>query len=288
MKLFISFSLCFIFTFSFHEAQCQSGNWRIRADKNNAYQKHKESTVDQLKNQLKYAKEWGLHSSYKNRLMVNARLNTNGWTGGIFYNKATKKKTNVWSLNFSEIYHQKEIKIKNTGEYFNNLGKTSTFKLGKINNVYTLQFMYGKEHLIFPGILNGNTSMSFYYGLGPVIAIEKPYYLHLIYYDTFPSNTTHLQTEKYSQDNQETFLKPSAILGHAPWSKGILESNIIPGLFAEIALIIEPDYSDVFLKRMMIGGNAAFYSHPLTIMAENNSYPYHFSFFIGISLGKRW
>src|SRR5690606_33390389 len=101
-------------------------------------------------------------------------------------------------------------------------------------------------------------------------------------------NATHLQTEKYSQDNQEIFLKPSAILGHAPLSKGILESNLIPGLFAEITLIIEPDYSDVFLKRMMIGGNAAFYSHPLTIMAENNSYPYHFSFFIGISLGKRW
>jgi len=50
----------------------------------------------------------------------------------------------------------------------------------------------------------------------------------------------------------------------------------------------EPEKPKAFVKTITIGGNAAFYSSKIEIMADRKAYPYQASFFVGLALGKRW
>ncbi len=150
-----------------------------------------------------------------------------------------------------------------------------------------MQLGYGREQMIFPALLDGNLSVSLRYAAGPALALLKPVYLNLIYVEYNPDQLVHVQTEKYSSANADHFLDPSFIQGGYKWSKGIGEMKYIPGLFAELTFAIEPEKPKSFVKTITIGGNAAFYSSKIEIMAERKSYPYQVNFFVGLALGKR-
>ncbi|UOE51302.1 hypothetical protein MTO98_09450 [Mucilaginibacter sp. SMC90] len=245
--------------------------------------------VNAVKQWKKHAEKWGLDSNYNYAFSLSGRLNTNGWSGGVQYVHGQKhhNKT-IWQLYFSEIKHEKEIKQQGQASSYNDLGKTSPYIFGKINNAYTLQLGFGKEQMLFPALMDGNMSVSFRYIAGPALALLKPYYLKLIYVDYFPEPVAHLQSEKYSAGNDSHFMQPGTILGKDSWSKGLSEIKYLPGLFAECYFIIEPDRPKAFIKAVSIGGNVAFYSSKISIMADKKAYPYQASFFVGLSLGKRW
>lgn len=245
--------------------------------------------VSKLKQWKQYIREWGLDSNYNHALALSARLNTNGWSGGLYYlqQKSPGKKT-VWQLYFSEIRHEKEAKQQRTANTYASLGKNTPYIFGKINNAYTLQLGYGREQMLFPALLNGNMSVGLRYTAGPALALLKPYYLNLVYVDYIPGPVPRLETERYSADNKEHFLQPGFILGNGGWSKGLGEMKYIPGLFAELAFTLEPDRPKSFVKTITIGGNAAFYTSGIEIMAERKAYAYQASFFVGLALGKRW
>jgi hypothetical protein len=124
--------------------------------------------------------------------------------------------------------------------------------------------------------------------MGPSLALLKPIYLNLIYVEYIPEEVVHLQTEKYMSSNADKFLQPGSILSSEKWSKGLGELKYIPGLFAELAFAIEPDKPRSFVKTITIGGNVAYYTSKIEIMAERKAYAYQASFFVGLALGKRW
>jgi len=245
--------------------------------------------VNAVKQWKKHAEKWGLDSNYNYALALSGRLNTNGWSGGIQYIRQQKHRNKtIWQLYFSEIKHEKEIKQQGQASSYNDLGKTSPYIFGKINNAYTFQVGFGKEQILFPALMDGNMSVSFRYLAGAALGMLKPYYLKLIYVNYFPEPVAHLQSEKYSTSNDDHFMQPGSILGKDSWSKGLSEIKYIPGLFAECYFIIEPDRPKAFIKAVSIGGNVAFYSSKITIMADKKGYPYQAAFFVGLSLGKRW
>src|SRR5699024_9795274 len=116
------------------------------------------------------------------------------------------------------------------------------------NNVYTLQLGYGRQQLLLPALLDGNLSVGVRYAAGPAVALSKPYYLDLIYLDFQPKASAHIQTEKYNPENVEKFLNPGYIHGAARWSKGLGETKITPGIFGELAFVLEPDKPKAFVK----------------------------------------
>ncbi|XHR94242.1 hypothetical protein ACFJIV_28810 [Mucilaginibacter sp. UC70_90] len=245
--------------------------------------------VNKVRQWKKHIEEWGLDSNYNHALSLSGRLNTNGWSGGIYYLRQTGAgKKALWQLHFSEIKHEKEIRQERTNNLFSDLGKTTAYTFGKINNAYTLQLGYGKEQTLFPALLDGNMSVSLRYSGGLALAMLKPYYLRLIYVEYLPEQVAHIQTEKYSAVNADHFLDASNIQGGTSWSKGLGEIRYIPGLFGELAFAIEPDKPQSFVKTITIGGNIAFYSSKIEIMADRKAYPYQASFFVGLALGKRW
>jgi hypothetical protein len=245
--------------------------------------------VSKLKQWKQHVESWGLDPNYNYALSLSGRLNTNGWSGGLYYlrQKSAGKKV-IWQLHFSEIRHEKEVKQQRTTDQYPELGKGKAYIFGKVNNAYTLQLGYGREQMLFPALLDGNLSVSLRYSGGPALALLKPYYLNLIYIDYTPEPVAHLQTEKYIPGNTGRFLQPGFIQGSGKWSKGLGEIKYLPGLFAELAFAIEPEKPKSFVKTITIGGNAAFYTSQIELMAERKAYPYQASFFVGLSLGKRW
>jgi len=248
--------------------------------------KKKENKAKQWKD---HAEKWGLDSNFNYGLSLSGRLNTNGWSGGLQYIiKRKHRNRTIWQLYFSEIKHEKEIKQEGSDAGYSYLGKSSAYIFGKINNAYTLQLGYGKEQMLFPSLMDGNVSVSLRYMAGPTIAMMKPYYLKLIYVDYNPEPIAHIQSEKYSSLNDGQFLLQGNILGKDSWTKGLSGIKYIPGLFGEVYFAIEPDRPKAFIKTIMIGANAAFYTSKLEIMADRKAFPYQASFFVGLSLGKRW
>ncbi len=270
--------------------------WDGGKDKMNSVKEKGQKEANTVKSWKKHIEQWGLDNKYNYALLLGARLNTNGWSGGVYFfnneNSYLKKKgkQTLWELHFSEIKHEKEV--RQTGSANNidpSLGKNSSYILGKVNSLYTLQLGYGKQQLVFPALLDGNLSISIRYAGGAALAIMKPYYLRMINTDfTTPTPTYFADEEKYSESNATRFLQPGNILGGDKWTKGLGEMQYRPGAFAELAFVIEPDKNKAFIQSITIGGNIAFYSSKLTIMADQKAYPFQASFFVGLALGKRW
>ncbi|PZF73745.1 hypothetical protein [Taibaiella soli] len=243
-----------------------------------------------IKSWRDHLQKWGLDSNYNHALAVGGKLNTDGWSGFAYYQKRDNNTScHFFQLSFSEIKHEKQVKQQKGNTAFPELGAASPYVFGKINNLYTLQLGYGKEYLLLPGLLEGNMSVSLRVQAGASMAMLKPYYLKLIYvnYDSAGQHAT-MQEEKYSEQNKEKFLNTSFILGASNWTKSLSEITYVPGAFADLGIAIEPLKNKNFIKTITIGGNFAFYSKELAIMAENKAYPWQANFYVGLSMGKRW
>lgn len=284
-KLFFLISICAFLQTPSHAQSI----WEGSKEKLEQVKEQGQRKVSKLKQWKQHIQEWGLDPDFNHALSLSGRLNTNGWSGGLYYlNQKSAGKKVLWQLWFSEVWQEKETKQQQTRDLYPGLGTRSAYIFGKINTAYTIQLGYGREQMLFPALLDGNLSVSLRYSGGPALAMLKPYYLDLIYVDYTPDPVAHIQTERYAAANSDHFLQPGFIHGSSKWSKGLGEMKYIPGLFAELAFAIEPEKPNAFVKTILIGGNAAFYTSRIEIMAERKAYPWQASFFVSLALGKRW
>lgn len=263
----------------------QPSIWQNSSSKLNEAKEGGSREISKLKNWEK----WGLDSIYRHSLLLGIRLNTDGWSSGLSYlrNNGPGNKV-LWALRFSGLKHEKEIKQQRRDVTYSYLVGNSAYSLGKINNVYTLQIAYGREEILFPALIDGNMSLSVRYAAGPALALLKPYYLNMLYVTYTPEEHAYAQSEHFTKENTDKFLNPANILGSDKWSKGLGETRLIPGLFAELAIALEPGRPESFVKTITIGGNAAIYTSKIEMMAERKAYAYQACFFVGLSFGKRW
>jgi hypothetical protein len=242
-----------------------------------------------IKQWKQHIENWGMNDVYKHQLSVGGKLNSNGWSGGIYYlHKVEPDSKVLWQLTFSEVKHDKQVKQQKENKAFPELGEGTPFIFGKINNVYALQLGYGREQLLLPGIVEGNLSVSFRYSIGFSLAMLKPYYLKLLHVDYSQPNPIATMTEEKYVVGNAYFLDSKNILGSSKWSKGLNETKLIPGLFGELAFVIEPAHNKAFIETITLGANGSFYTKKLPVMADIKSYPYQACLFVGLSLGKKW
>ena len=279
-----------IFCFGIITCRAQTSVWNSVNSVKGSAGKSAAGFKNKLKNYKQHLQEWGLDPNYNKELLVGGKVNTNGWSGSIYYLKRKNKLTNgLWQLHFSEIKHEKQIKQQGTNKAFPQLGNAGPYVFGRINNLYTLQLGFGKEKLLLPDVLEGNISVSFRYSGGLSLAMLKPYYLKLIYVDyTQPNNPATLKEEKYSSTNSDHFLNSGDVLAESKWSKGLSDIQYVPGIFAEACFVITPSKSKSFIQVVTLGANIAYYSKKLSIMADQKAYPYQASLFAGLGIGKRW
>ena len=261
--------------------------------------KHVEKTTGAVKKWKKHLQQWGLDSSYNHSLSLSGKLNTNGWSLGLSYQQPRGSyherrkgkyagQSTYWSLHFSEVKHEKQIKQQKENNTFPELGAAAPFVFGKINNLYVLQLGYGREQLLLPGVLDGNLSVGFRYSAGFSLAMLKPYYLRLMYVTYHPDPVVELREERYSDDNQELFLNRDKVFGGSVWSRGLDEIRYVPGVFADAAFTIIPSVHKSFIQTISLGGQFAAYTKSLPIMADSKAYPFVAGLYVGLSIGKRW
>lgn len=283
------FGLFFILLLFEGSLNAQQSVWEGGKEKMMQVQEKGQKKVSKIKQWKKHIQEWGLDPNYSYALSIGARLNTNGWSGGVYYlNQKSAGRKTLWQLHFSGLVHEKEVKQQRSSKTYNSLAKNTPYSLGKISNVYSLQIGYGGEQMLFPALLDGNLSLGVRYAAGPALALLKPYYLNLLYVEYSPEEKNYVQSERFSPEHADQFLNPAYVLGKDKWSKGIGETRFVPGLFAELAIVLEPEKPKSFVKAITIGGNAAFYSSKIEMMADRKAYPYQASFFVGLAFGKRW
>ena len=241
--------------------------------------------------------QWGTDTSFRQSLSLAGRLNTHGWSAGLLYQSGSGralfrgsriKPLVLWSLNLSEIIHEKQAKQQRGGNSFPELGKARPYIFGKTHHLYLLQLGYGRQHLLFPKVLEGNISISFRYTGGFSMAILKPYYLDLIYTEYTPDQIHIVRAERYSQENKEVFLNRQQILGSSGWRRGLDRIRYVPGLFANAALVLQPSQSKSFIKMVSLGADVSGHIKELPIMADQKARSCIAGWYVGLSLGKCW
>ena len=246
--------------------------------------------VSGLKAWKKHLQQWGLDTSYRHSLSAGGRLNSDGWSGAIIYaNRTLANRLAIWQLSFSEVKEEKETKQQGTNGGFAELGNSSPYIFGKINNLYLLKLGYGREKTLLPAVLDGNVSIGFRWNGGVSLAMLKPYYLKLIYADlsTAPASAV-AQEEQYSESNKDRFLNSGLILGRGGWSKGLSEMQYLPGAYAEAAITIMPRKTKAFIQTVTLGVSGSIYTTNLSLLAQVKSNPWEAMLFAGIEIGKRW
>lgn len=269
-------------------ANAQNSTWSKPKDNT----KHALKKVDKGKKKVKlwkdHAKNWGLREEYNHQISLGAKLNSDGWSGCFYYMKRVDaRKKNVYSLSFSEIKHEKQIKQEGSTAY-PDLGTPTPYFFGKVNNLYTLQLGFGRETILLPKVIDGNISVSARLTGGFSLAMLKPYYLRLIYEEYITADPIVTLEEQQYTEATEAFLKSGNKLGAAKWAMGLGEMKYIPGAFVSTAVVIEPIADAWFVQTITLGGSFAYYSKKLPILAEVKAHPWHASLFVGFALGKRW
>lgn len=236
-----------------------------------------------------HIEQWGREDKYTNHLALGVKLNSNGWSGCVYYLKrAGVTDHHLWQLSFSEIKHEKQLKQQKGNTAYPQFGAASPFVFGKINNLYVLQLGYGRERLLLPGVIEGNLSVSFRYSGGFSLALLKPYYLKLVYTDYANNHPPVMKEERWMDSNHEQFLNTNSILGASKWGTGLEETHPVPGVYGEAAVAIEVDESKFLVQTITIGANAGYYPDKLPIMAELPASNLQTAVFVGLSLGKKW
>ena len=275
--------------------QAQSAVWE--STRQAAEKKEKPGT--NLRRWKDHIQEFGLDSTYNHSVSIGGRFNTNGWTGLVAYQRPLKSKryrgknknagkSETFQLSFSEVIHEKQIKQQRENTAFPELGASTPYIFGKINNLYLLQLGYGREQMLLPGLIEGNISVSFRYMGGFSLALLKPYYLKLIQVEYTPEQVVSLHEQKYSAANAEVFLSKDRILGSPGFSKGLREISYIPGALIEGVFVIRSTKSKTFIQIVTLGGQISVHIETLPTMAELRPRPLQTSLFVGLQVGKMW
>jgi hypothetical protein len=198
-------------------------------------------------------------------------LNTNGW--GLNYRYAKRKsyfKRYLYEIDLVGIKDSKEIKVSSQID-------SRSFVMGKLNSCYVLRFGYGYQKEIFSKFDKSGIAIRYFYTGGASFALSKPYY-YLVWYKLGENN----YLEKDETYNQAT----GAIVGRAPFSKGMDELKITPGLYARCGFSFDISRSEEVINALEIGAGIDIYPKKIMIMANDQNRWVFLSMFISYRFGK--
>lgn len=218
--------------------------------------------------------EEGVLAYYK-QSALGLGLRTNGFT--LLYELGRMKSpryANLYSLELSEIKHNKEQRFQNAENIFGN-----TYIYGKVNNFYQLKLGFGQQYILGQkGNKNGVAVLGIYGG-GLSLGLLKPYYLSI------QDQSGYRKDVKYVDDS--TLFLNGFILGGAGFSKGLNEMTVNPGAYAKAALRFDFGRFNEMIQAIEIGISADVYSKKVEIMAMNPTKQFFFQGHLAFLFGRR-
>ncbi len=206
---------------------------------------------------------------FRNEASVGLRLNTNGWSvnyrRGKFVNPKNK---NLWEIEFNTIKHIKETKQFIYSE------ATKRYVYGKKNYCFDLRGGIGKQKTLYKKADKNSVEIRLITFTGASLAFLKP-----IYYLVDDNGVR--RTEKFEASHQH-----GTILDRKPFTRGIAETTINPGLYFKIGISFEHSKYEKQLSALEIGINSYAYLKKLDIMAETPNHRFFVALFINYRIGN--
>lgn len=204
---------------------------------------------------------------------------TQGW--GIGYRRGkhlTGTLRRVIEIEGLKVRDPKEVKTTNPG--FNN---SKGFYYGKLNSVGFLRGGFGIQKTIYRKEIKNAIEVRYHLMGGPVLGFAKPIYLEILKPTSSPYEYLTIE-EKY--DPEKHFIQN--IYGKAPFSRGLEQTKIHPGLFVKAAMSFDYGSRNEAVKALETGIVADFFPGPIPIMAFHKSKNIFVNLYIAFNFGKRW
>lgn len=226
--------------------------------------------VDTLENKILYNKQitYGI-------TLHNLGMGINFRTG----KRISIFKTRMVELEFVSMRSYKQVKMINP--YFAN---SRRYVFGKYNDAFFL-----RGGMIWKKLLNrkpywGGVEVRWMYGGGISLGIAKPYYLYII--EDISGNGTNyiLVTERFNPEKHSNTL----IYGRAPFSDGLAEITLHPGVYFKTGLNFEFGTRNTKIKALEIGVCADILPTGLSIMVDKADQILFPGMYINFSFGKRY
>jgi hypothetical protein len=172
--------------------------------------------------------------------------------------------------------HPKQIRVVNP-YYYN----AKSYVYGKLNHVYILRAGYGFKKLLNRKPYWGGVELRLLYLGGISVAFAKPVYLYF-----WDETYTYVKEEKYNPDNY--YHNSEYIYGRAPFTDGLGELKVYPGINAKVGLSFEFGALNSKIRALEAGGILEYFPIAIPIMAFNPEQNFFITFYLNFSLGKRY
>jgi len=185
-------------------------------------------------------------------------------------------KSRIFEAEFVSIKHPKQIRVINP-YYFN----ARSYVYGKVNHVYVLRGGYGIKKLLNRKPYWGGIELRYLLMGGASLAIMKPVFLYF-----WDETYTIINEERYDPENP--YHGSEYIYGRAPYTSGLGDLKVSPGLMAKAGLNFEFGKYNSRIQALEAGAVAEFFPISIPIMAQNPPHNFFLTFYISFTLGKRY
>jgi len=202
-------------------------------------------------------------------------LNTDGWGFDYrlgFFKTGYVKRT--LDLSFSFIYDPKEARFGNYDQ------SSKSYIYGKERLFYSFRFLYGKQKDLANKPYWGGVELRWMNLFGFNLGIGKPIYLYVV----DENNEGVIALERYDPVKHHIGI----IYGRGPYTKGLNELEIYPGISYKTALNVE--FGSIPEKTRSIEAGIIFngYLRPYNIMAFSEPRYFDMSVYVSFNFGKRY
>lgn len=227
---------------------------------------------DSLENQILYnrQKTYGIVAHY---LGLGVQYRTG--------KRITYFKTRMWEFELVSQKAYKQLKIRNAA-----LPNSRRYVYGKMNDAFFL-----RAGMVWKQLLNrkpywGGVEVRFIYGGGASVGIAKPYYLETIYLldGTGQYVPYTIKTEQFTLTDQ----KWDDIYGRAPFTKGMGEITLHPGVYGKVGINLEFGKKSTRITAIELGFQFDVMPTGLTIMAAAENQIVFPTGYLTFSFGKRF
>lgn len=218
-----------------------------------------------------------LNVLYRRDMSGKLYANTRGF--GVLFRQGrhvTAKTRSYYEIDLQTLKHLKEIKSTGDAE------DRRRFVYGKINQVFLIRGALGLQNVIFGKADNKAVEVRYSYSVGPLFAFAKPYYVQV--YKTTGAREPGLikfDSEDFSPDS-------SQIIGRGPYSHGLAEMKVYPGITAKFNLSFEYAPYTNLIRAIETGLSLDYFPKALPIMARNPSENIVITFHVGFVFGRKW
>ncbi len=227
---------------------------------------------------------------YNKELAFDLRMHTHGFALSANIGKIkTYYLTKYYHFEIGEIKHPKEQ--RHSFDYPSN-GRTSrSFVYGKQNNFLVIRAGRGAKRYFSEKAKRKGIAIGISYEAGLSLGLLKPYYLDFWRNVAGDPTDVYFVSEKYTGDNQDSFLDISRIYGSSGFAKGLGEISVTPGVQGKFGVHFAWGAFDEFVKAFEAGimVDAFFKKIPIMVDVQNaENRPFFINLYISLQLGKRW